>query len=138
MVIGELGGLSGLAEGVIQSLDPACALPRLGQPEQTPFGLFDDVRRALLTLQPRLIRLAQGLLTEGGQLAAHIEIMDRARVMLGIDKADHVGGEVGQILRAADMFELAVALERVLQGHRAGDLAIWPRSVSLRIASYRR
>ena len=114
MVKRQLGAFGSLAQRLIQGLHSAPGVSRLGEPEQTAFGLLDDGHGAVLMLQPGLIGIPQDLLTQRDQLAAHIQIIDRTAVILGIDDRDHAGGKIGEICGAPDMRKIAVLLEIVL------------------------
>jgi hypothetical protein len=102
---------------------PTSRVSRLGEPEQTALGLLDDRHAAVLLHQPGLIRITSEILTERNQLAAHIRVIGRISVILGIDDRDITGSKLGQIFRTADMLKVAVLLEIVLQGDRADYLA---------------
>jgi hypothetical protein len=123
MVKRQLGAFGSLAQRLVQCLHPAPCISALGEPEQTAFGLLDDSHGAVLMLQPGLIRLPQDLLTQRDQLAAHIQVIDCAAVILGIADRNHAGGKIGQIYSAPDMLKVAVLLEIIFQGDRPSHQA---------------
>src|SRR5215218_5640997 len=57
MVKRQPGTFGSLAQHLGQCLKPASRVSRLGEPEQTAFGLLDDRHGAVLLLQPGLIRM---------------------------------------------------------------------------------
>ncbi len=57
------------------------------------------------------------------QLAAQMQIVNSAAVILSIDDRDRRISEPRQILRAADLGQAAVLVEIILEGDRVGDLA---------------
>jgi hypothetical protein len=57
MVKRQLGTFGSMAQHLVQCLKPASRVARLGEPEQTAFGLLDDRHGAVLLLQPGLIRM---------------------------------------------------------------------------------
>jgi hypothetical protein len=61
-----------------QCLNPNSYVSRLGEPEQMAFGHLDDRLGDVLLLQPRRIRMTSEILTQCDQLAAHIQVIDRA------------------------------------------------------------
>jgi hypothetical protein len=107
----------------LQRLPFAASVSRLGEPEQTAFGLFDNISSAALMLQPRIIDIPQDLLVQREQLAAHILVINCAAVILGIDDRNHAGGKIGEVFRVADMHKVAALLQIILQGDRTGHLA---------------
>jgi hypothetical protein len=119
----QLGAFGSPAQRLVQGLHPAPSVSCLGELEQTAFGLFDNIRRASLMLQPEVIGITQDLLAQRDQLAAHIQVMDRAAVILGIDDRDDASGKIGEIFRTTDMRKVVVLLKIVLQGDRTGHLA---------------
>ena len=63
------------------------------------------------------------LLADIDQLAAQMEIVDRAPVVLGIDDGDDGAGKPRQILRAAMLDQGRILVEQALQRQSIGDLA---------------
>jgi hypothetical protein len=123
MIKRQLGAFGSLAQRLVQCLYPAPGVSCFRKPEETAFGLFNNIRSAALMLQPRIIGIPQDLLTQRDQLAAPIQVIDRTALILGIDDRDHAGGKIGEIFRAADRRKIAVLFEIILQGDRTGQLA---------------
>jgi hypothetical protein len=72
------------------------------------------------------VRVVDHVLADADELAAEEEVVDGAPVVLGVDDGDDRGGELDQVLGAADLGERAVLVT---------GLAIWPRSISLPMAA---
>ncbi len=110
-------GLERGAEGLQPGLDLAgrrqIVEPLLG-------GL--DLGRALV-VEIVLVGVVDDVLAERDQLAAQMQVVHRAAVVLGVDDRGDRAREPHQIGVTADLREIAVGLEILLERDRVGDLA---------------
>jgi len=89
--------------------------------EKVPFRRLDLLRRRALEIVA--IGVVDDILADGDELAAQIEVVNGAAIVLGIENGDDRGGQAHEILCAADLGERAVLIEQILERHRIGDLA---------------
>ena len=120
-LVGLLGHLDRAGERLAESEETALGAVGLGQREQLLLGDLDLAFARGLQLV--LVGIVDHVLADRDELAAEVEVVDGTAVVLGVDDGDDRGGELDQVLGAADLGQPAVLVEHRLQSDRVGDLA---------------
>src|SRR6185312_7037611 len=99
----------------------AFGLPCLGKVEKPLFRRLDLLRRLAVEIVAK--GFVDDVLADGDELAAEMEVVDGAAVILGVDNGYHRGGKPREILRPADLLQRAILVEEIFQRDRIGELA---------------
>ena len=100
--------------------EPALGLACGGEIEQPPFGPLDLLAGRIVEILT--IGVVDDVFAESDQLAPQVQIVNCPAVILRVDDRDRGAGQARQVLRSADLGQRSVLIEKILQGHRVGDL----------------
>ena len=115
------------ASAVLKVWKPCAPAPRSARAKRLLLGRLDLLLARLVDL--RLGRLLDDFGADRDQLAAQRKIVDQPGVVVDLGTEGRAVEQVSQIARAADLGELAVALEMFAQRHAVGDAAAGDHSL---------